>query len=136
MAGEAVGSVIACWRAENITRLAVPMHAILVCLGCSTYFTKIYTSMQTCKSIESCSAGSCWAWLSLVGRPTVLTLLAVEGLGLQSSSYHPAFSSRCSTCLLSLPAELLSMLRYGHTNVALRLEASQQQHSELCKQLQ
>eukprot|EP00983_Pelagomonas_calceolata_P121836 1160839-Pelagomonas_calceolata.AAC.8 len=29
--------------------------------------------------------------LSLAGRLTVLTLLAVEGLELQSFSYHPAF---------------------------------------------
>eukprot|EP00983_Pelagomonas_calceolata_P076701 1153532-Pelagomonas_calceolata.AAC.11 len=37
-----------------------------------------------------CSAGSCWAWLSLVEKLTVLTLLAAEGLELQSFSYHPA----------------------------------------------
>eukprot|EP00983_Pelagomonas_calceolata_P056833 1144803-Pelagomonas_calceolata.AAC.1 len=29
----------------------------------------------------------CWAWLSLVGRLTVLILLAGEGLELQSFSY-------------------------------------------------
>eukprot|EP00983_Pelagomonas_calceolata_P123892 1161049-Pelagomonas_calceolata.AAC.2 len=47
---------------------------------------------------------SCWAWLSLVGRLTVLTLLVVEGLELQFLSYHLAlFLVAGPVCFLCLP---------------------------------
>jgi len=41
--------------------------------------------------------------------PFETALLVVKGLELQSFSYHPAFFSRCWTCLLSLPAVLISV---------------------------
>jgi len=48
-------------------------------------------------------------YITIFVECTELTLLVVEGLELQSFSYHPAFFSRCWTCLLSLPAVLLSV---------------------------
>eukprot|EP00983_Pelagomonas_calceolata_P042307 1138443-Pelagomonas_calceolata.AAC.7 len=57
---------------------------------------------------------SCWAWLSLVGRLTMLTLLVVEGLELQSFSYRLAlFLVAGSVFFLCLPCFSQSELRGG-----------------------
>eukprot|EP00983_Pelagomonas_calceolata_P016997 534130-Pelagomonas_calceolata.AAC.1 len=54
---------------------------------------------------------SCWAWVSLVGR---LTLLVVKGLELQSYSYHPAlFLVAAPVFFLCLPYFSQSALRGG-----------------------
>eukprot|EP00983_Pelagomonas_calceolata_P064246 1148044-Pelagomonas_calceolata.AAC.6 len=61
-----------------------------------------------------CSAVICWAWLSLVGRLTVLTPLVVEGLELQSFSYHLAlFLVAGPVFFLCLPWFSQSELRGG-----------------------
>eukprot|EP00983_Pelagomonas_calceolata_P037166 1136223-Pelagomonas_calceolata.AAC.1 len=46
-------------------------------------------SMKLPSKLGGLTAESCWIWLSLAGRLTVLTLLVV-GLELRSFSYHPA----------------------------------------------
>eukprot|EP00983_Pelagomonas_calceolata_P068088 1149759-Pelagomonas_calceolata.AAC.6 len=57
---------------------------------------------------------TCWAWFSFVGRLTVLTLLVVEGLELQSTSHHPALLLVAAPVFfLCLPCFSQSELRGG-----------------------
>eukprot|EP00983_Pelagomonas_calceolata_P114779 1160127-Pelagomonas_calceolata.AAC.12 len=54
---------------------------------------------------------SCWAWLSLVGRLTVLTLLVAEDLELQSFSYHLAL------CLVAGPVFFLCLPYFSQSEL-------------------